>query len=80
MNWNEFKKLVHELRDKQREIMKGRSNYVMISLAVVDSDVYHSVYFMPHGIDLRTGEVFALHDSGKFGRYNIKNILEELEE
>jgi len=83
MKWDDFKKLVKELRLLQDEILKRQRgcNKVMLQLSVIDENDYGriglgSISFTPHAINLTTGMVFAYHNSlEKWTDWNVKNLL-----
>ena len=81
MNWMDFTTFVKEMRALQNETMKkqGGGNRIMVSVVVTDSDIYHTLYFMPHGIDLRSGIAYGFRDSGEYGKFNLREILKSYE-
>ena len=74
--WPRFKELVKELREQQRHLMNEQAggNQIMIALHIWDGDD-HSITFVPHAIDLRSGRVFT-RAYGKYQHINIKKIME----
>lgn len=84
MNWEDFKELIKELRNRQRELMQfqGGCNKVMIKISVTDENTYGkpflgAVSFTPHAIDLKTGKVFTYHSSQGYDDWNVKELLEQ---
>ena len=79
MNWEIFKAMVRELRERNAELMKqdGGSNRVTLSISVYDGkDDY--VHVNPYAIDLRDGVDFV-KVGGWYKDINIKKLLEEHE-
>lgn len=85
MNWLDFKKYVLWLRSVQEDLIRQQngSNKVMVEISVIDENDHNkiglgSISFTPHSIDLRTGKVFAWHNSlEEWKTWNVKELLSQ---